>query len=343
MRKGVNPAKADRVEIDDTYHRIVLPVYIPNLEGFFKESFDVLKLCLQSLYTTVHQNTRISVASNGCCKEVNDFLAEEFEAKRIDELYLVKSGIGKINSLYKIINSVKEPLITISDADVLFSSGWQNAVEQLFIDYPKTGMVCPFSYSKGFREMTANIYFDNFFNKNIKITEIKDPAALEHFAKSIDNENFYKDIHKKYGITYQEKGKSRALIGAGHFVATFKREVFPHYKFKANLQRLASGEGLYIDSPPVQAGLWRLSTDHNFVYHMGNTIIPMYNDIVANNLNDTAKDLSGLKPVKKESNVLFNLKHKLFGRYFFSNKVFSRYLSKIGFDTSQAKEYLNMQ
>ncbi|PHS09000.1 MAG: hypothetical protein COA88_05710 [Kordia sp.] len=342
MRIGSNPAKKDKVEIDNTYHRIVIPVYIPNLNDFFKESLEVLKLCLESLYTTVHSNTRISIASNGCCKEVNDYLAVEFEANRIDELYQIKSGIGKINSLYKIINSVKEPLITISDADVLFTSGWQDAVEKIFIDYPKAGMVCPFSYSKGFRELTANIYFDNLFNKNIKVTEIKSPEGLEHFAKSIGNEGFYKDIHKKYGITYQEKGKSRALIGAGHFVATFKRAVFPAYEFKSNLQRLASGEGLYIDSPPVQSGLWRLSTNYNFVYHMGNTVTPMYLDIVSNNNNDTPKDMSNLPVVKKEAKFLFALKNNLFNRYFFSNKLFGWYLTRIGLTKNEVKQYLNL-
>jgi len=342
MRIGSNPAKKDKVQLDDVYHRIVLPVYIPNLDGFFKESLQVLKLCLESLYTTIHSKTKISIASNGCCKEVNDFLAEEFEAKRIDELYQVKAGIGKINSLYKVINSVKEPIITISDADVLFSSGWQNSVEQLFLDYPKTGMVCPFSYSKGFRELTANVYFDNLFNNNIKIKEIKNPDALEHFAASIGNDKFYKDIHLKYGLTYQEKGKSRALIGAGHFVASFKRDVFSHYKFKANLQRLASGEGLYIDTPPIKAGLWRLSTDYNFVYHMGNTLIPMYTEIVNSNKNDSFKDLSVLKTVKPEPKFLYWLKNKIFNRYFFSNTVFTWYMSKKGLTKEQVKMYLNI-
>lgn len=342
MRIGTNPAKSNKVEVDDTYHRVVLPVYIPNLEGFFKESFDVLKVCLKSLYTTVHSKTKISIASNGCCEEVNNFLSIELEGKRIDELYQIKAGIGKINSLYKIINSTKEPLVTISDADVLFSSGWQKAVEQIYLDYPKAGMVCPFSYSKGFRELTANVYFDNLFTKKIKITKIKDPEALEHFAHSIGNKNFYAPIHRKYGITYQEKGKSRALIGAGHFVATFKRDVFPHFKFKASLNRLASGEGLYIDTPPIKSGLWRLSTDDNFVYHMGNTLTPMYLDTLEKNTNDAPVDIKPLKAVKRENKVSFYLKNVMFGRYFFSNHLFLLYLKRIGFSKNEAKAFLNL-
>jgi hypothetical protein len=270
-------------------------------------------------------------------------LNNELKESRIDELFIVKSGIGKINSLYKIINSVKEPLVTLTDADVLFSSGWQNQVEQIFIDYPKAGMVCPFSYSKGFRELTANIYFDNFFNNRIKINKIKNPEALKHFATSIGNENFYNDIHLKYGITYQEKGKSRVLIGAGHFVATFKRNVFPHFKFKSNLKRLASGEGLYIDLPPVKAGLWRFSTEKNYVYHMGNTIIPMYTKILDSNTIDLPLKQHLNFDVKTEKKFLFFVKNKIFAKYFFSNKILFWYLTKRGFTKEQAKFFLNMK
>lgn len=341
MRKGVHPARGTLVETDTTYHRIVMPVYIPNLDGYFKESFEVLKLSLKSLYTTIHNKTKISVVSNGSCKAVNDFLHDELELKNIDELLIVKAGIGKINSIFMLINNVKEKLVTLADADVLFTSGWQNAVEQLYIDYPKTGMVCPFSYSKGFRELTANVYFDNFFNKNISINKIKDQEALKHFAKSIDNEKFYNATHLEYGITYQEKGKSRALIGAGHFVATFKRDVFNHFTFKSNLKKMASGEGQYIDLPPVEAGLWRFSTDKNFVYHMGNTITPFYSNVILENKNDIAKNLN-IPNVKKQNSLVFNLKNKLFSRYFFSNKIFKWYLKKKGFTKQQANSYLNI-
>ena len=343
MRIGSNPAKEDKVESDNSYHRIVVPVYIPNLDAFFKESLNVLKLSLKSLYTTVHSKTKISVASNGCCKEVNDFLNNELDENRIDELYIIKLGIGKINSLYKVINSVKEPLITITDADVLFSTGWQNSVEKIFIDYPKTGMVCPFSYSKGFRDLTSNIYFDNLFNKKISVNKIKNTEALKHFAKSIGNENFYKDVHLEYGISYQEKGKSRVLIGAGHFVSTFKRDVFSHYKFNANLNRLSSGEGVYIDLPPVKSGLWRFSTDHNFVFHMGNTVIPMYNEVLlSNSIGLPLKENFEFK-VKTENKLLFYLKNIVFSKYFFSNKVFCWYLTKKGFTKHQAKQFLNIE
>ena len=340
MRIGVNPAKKDFVEVDDVYHRIIIPVYIPNLEGYFKESLAVLKLCLNSLYSTIHSKTRISVASNGCCKEVNDFLKHEFVDNRIDELYLIKSSIGKINSLYKILNSVKEPIITITDADVLFSNGWQEAVEKIFIDYPKSGMVSPFSNTKGFRQLTANIYFDNLLNNNIKVSEVKDPEALTHFAKSINNEEFYKEIHKNKSIIYQKKGKTKAIIGAAHFVASYKRDVFDLYKYQSNLKKLSSGEQKFLDTPPVSKGLWKLSTYRNYVYHMGNTQAQMYKDVLKENKNGISTDILQKVNVKKTNPILYMLKNKFFARLLFSNNFFHFYMRRFGFTRNEAKEYL---
>lgn len=342
MRKGINPARGTLVETDNAYHRIVIPIYIPKIDAYFKDAFEVFKLSLTSLYTTIHAKTNISVVSNGSCKELNDFLNIELEEGRIDELLIVKAGIGKINSIFRLINNVKEPLVTLADGDVLFTSNWQNSVEQLFLDYPKTGMVCPFSYTKGFRELTANVYFDNLFNTKIKIDEISDAEPLKHFAKSIDNPNFYKAIHLKKGIVYQEKGKSKAFIGAGHFVATFKRQVFNHFTFKDNLNKMASGEGQYIDLPPVESGLWRFSTYKNFVYHMGNTIEPMYYDLIKNNKNDTPKTFPKKFKVQKENKLLFTIKNKFFSRLFFSNRVFCKYLGFKGLLAVEAKKYLSM-
>jgi hypothetical protein len=342
MRIGSNPAKGTKIEYDDAYHRIVIPVYIPNLEGFFKESLKVLQLTLQSLYSTIHNKTKISIVSNGSCREVNSFLNEELELKKIDELFLIKAGIGKINSIFSIVNNVKEPLVTLTDADVLFTSGWQKDVEQVFIDYPKVGMVCPFSFNKGFRELTANIYFDNLFNRNIKISKVKDPKPLEHFAKSVGNEKLFKEIHKKHGIVYQKKTKSKVFIGAGHFVATFKTAVFDHYKFQGNLRKMSNGEREFIDTPPLNYGLWRVSTFKNYVYHMGNTLTPFYTDILEKNVNDESIEFSSNNKLKKVSKQSFFIKNKLFSRIIFSNKVFVFYLRRKGFTNKEANDYLNI-
>ena len=50
MRVGFNPNKDKNLVRSDYYHKIIIPVYIPNFEGYFKDSFRIFKICLESLY-----------------------------------------------------------------------------------------------------------------------------------------------------------------------------------------------------------------------------------------------------------------------------------------------------
>ena len=39
MRKGINPQKNRIHELGPYFHQIIVPVYIPNQEGYFRDSF----------------------------------------------------------------------------------------------------------------------------------------------------------------------------------------------------------------------------------------------------------------------------------------------------------------
>jgi hypothetical protein len=52
MRQGHNPHKDLIIEESFYNHQVVLPVYIPNQEGYFKDSFKILKLCIESVFKT---------------------------------------------------------------------------------------------------------------------------------------------------------------------------------------------------------------------------------------------------------------------------------------------------
>ena len=46
MRIGFNPHKDMPNEVSSYTHQVVIPVYIPNQEGYFKDSSRILQLCL---------------------------------------------------------------------------------------------------------------------------------------------------------------------------------------------------------------------------------------------------------------------------------------------------------
>ena len=50
MRVGLNPNRDKLLPISDYLHQIIIPVYIPNQEDYFKDSLKILKLCLASLF-----------------------------------------------------------------------------------------------------------------------------------------------------------------------------------------------------------------------------------------------------------------------------------------------------
>lgn len=271
MRKGENPSKRDNKIRIESLHRVILSVYIPNLESeYFLHSREVFKLCIESLLSTINTQTRISIVINGCCKEVEDLI---FQYKnnyfQIDQVFYSRENLGKINAIYSIVKSNLEPLITISDSDVLFLPNWQMETVNLFNQFPSAGMVSPVPSSKGYLYSTGSTLYYGLFQSKIEFLDVVDPEGMDNFQKSVGSK-LYDEIHlKKYLAITNNQGA--AVIGCGHFVATFRKEVFENSPSKVCEYRVQGGsEEAYLDEPNDQAGYLRLATLGNFAYHMGN-------------------------------------------------------------------------
>ncbi len=316
MRKGVNPTKGGKlITKEECHHRIIIPVHIPNEEGYFKDAYKIFELCLFSVIKTAVSKIKISVISNKCCDEVNVKLLHLYEQKHINELIIEQDGIGKINSVLKAIRTSEERLITITDADVLFLNNWENEVATVFKAFPKAGAVCPVPVYRKHLDLTGNIWFDNFFSKNLQFRPVKNPKALEMFAKSVGWEYLEPDWKDVIG-TIKAKNDTIAVLGCSHFVATYKREVFEELP-KENSIYLVDGnsEFLYTDEPVLKMGGYRLATNDNFAYHLGN----VFEDWMQ-------KEFSNLKAVEKaiiDYSHFRKLKKSPFN-YFITEKVFKR-------------------
>ncbi len=292
MRIGNNPQRHKKVDLGDYFHQVILPVYIPNLEGYYKESFDVFKLSVQSLIKTSHANTYISIISNGSCELVNDYIKNLYNQKEINE-FAITGAIGKVNAILKGLAGMNLPLVTITDADVLFLNDWQKATYDVFENFPKAGVVCPvpnpsLSYSK-----TSNVFRSELFSKQLQYSKIKNIDAVLKFAVSIDEVDFFKREFLKNHLTISNNS-IRAVLGAGHFVATYKSQIF-NYNFRKSTEFLLGGqsENELLDEKAIEVDLWRLSTEDNYAYHLGNSI-PDWVDRVYNNLSDEKQ--SFIKP-----------------------------------------------
>ena len=228
MRIGSNPEKASNSINLVAYHRVIVPVYIPNFEGYFKDSFAIFKLNIESLLATIHEKTRITIYNNASHPVVKQYIDEKFkDSERLDQVFHSKENLGKVNAILAAVKGNLEPLVTITDSDVLFQHDWQLEVEKTFADFPNAGMVSPVPGSKALKNFTANNWYCGIVgNGSIRFQAVKDPSALKRFDASLGNANpMYSEAHLKDYLLLSQKGK-KAVMGCGHFVATLRREVF---------------------------------------------------------------------------------------------------------------------
>jgi hypothetical protein len=315
MRVGDNPQRHKKVNLGDYFHQVIVPVYIPNLENYYEASFEVFQLSMQSLIKTSHSKTFISVISNGSCDEVNIYISELYLQKKIHEFTITKA-IGKLNSILKGLSGITLPLVTITDADVLFLNKWQEATYDVFEHFPKAGVVGPVPNPSASFYETSNIFRQNLFSNHIQFTTIKNKAAVLNFAKSIGQKDLIIKNHPEKYLTVSKNTKFKAVIGCGHFVTTYKTHLFD-YNFSRSTEFLLGGqsENDLLDKKPFELDLWRLATLDNYAYHLGNTVSEWV-PAVFNNLTE-------------EKNNFIAPKHLEVIQLGFYNKIYSKIFNKI--------------
>lgn len=272
MRIGSNPEKFNKDITNHAYHRIVIPVYIPNFEGYFKDAFEIFKLNVESLLKTVHSKTRITIYNNNCIEEVKIYIDNLYsQYTLIDQVFHSKENLGKINAILSSVKGNLEPLITITDSDVFFKHNWQSEVESVFLNFPNAGMVSPVPSSKAFKTFTDNNWFFGIFKGKIRFEAVQNPMDMQRFDDSLgDQVQLYQLIHLEKYLVLNSKG-NKAVMGCGHFAVTMRREVFDKGSNSPAFIKIQGGvENKFIDAPNEALGYLRLATLNNFAYHLGN-------------------------------------------------------------------------
>lgn len=338
MRQGKNPAKETARTSNDIYHRVVVPIYIPNTtEDYFKEALDVLTLSLESLLRTVHKNTRITLINNGCCLEVVTYLKELFVSDNaVDQLLHFQTNLGKVNALRAGALGNAEAFFTITDADVLFKNDWQSAVENVFNAFPQAGMVSPVPVSNMFKHKAASSTFGYGLLKNIiKFKKVIDPDGLKKFEQSV-GANLFKGKRLEQFLCLENK-KGAAVISCGHFVATLRAEVFFEGPNEPSSLLIDSKEDFkYIDKPNNEMGYLRLATLNNYAYHMGNRVAPWMKDILLHLHQEEADGAfkNNLPKATKRSSWKVSFYKTLHRLFLIRTPIRKRYFRKLGMKDS---------
>ncbi len=310
MRKGLNPHKDKPLEQEVFIHQIIIPVFIPNQEGYFADSLRILKLCLNSLFETTHSKTFITIVNNGSDAIVTNYLDILFQSHKIHEL-IHTTNIGKVNAILKGIVGNNIELVTIADSDVLFLSNWQQETDKIYASIPKAGVVGIVPQYRTFMTRCENILWNKLLDKNLKFLPVKNSDALENFYKSIGWTECVPNYHK-LALGYEAPNGLEVYLGSGHFVATYKKDMFDEIVTYIGFKMGGFSED-YLDQCPLKKDYWRLTTYDNFAYHMGN----VYEDWMGNisHSNDENYEFGSNFPTFKPINKM---------EYFFKTKVIKR-------------------
>lgn len=269
----MNPQKQSKKIQLEYQHRLIIVVFIPSLEGYYKDVLEVFKLCLESAIVTTMGSCAITVVNNGSCKEVNKYLQNKLEEDVIDTVIYHKKNIGKIDALIGAARASREPIITISDVDILFQKGWQQHVEAIFSTIKDVASVSPIPCRNFVHYETSSTLAKILFGK-VKFRYEAIPANHEAHNKYLESFHWNIETNENVKWTVIESRGVKAIVGSGHQILSMRRELFfstvpqePSLTLVGN-----NSEYLYCDQPINLSGGMRLSTYHNYAFHMGNTV-----------------------------------------------------------------------
>lgn len=269
-RIGVNPEKTKKNLLHYARHRVIIPVYIPNLEeDYYCQSIQILSLCIDSLCRYIGDETKITIINNASCKEAVDVMMKYVNKGLIDRYIVCEHNRGKVEPCLCEVRASFEEYVTIADADILFFEGWESAVFSIFKNIKRAGVVsCMPSF------LVANYCNLSLFRARTLLGKY----LFKYEIEKRDIEMVYKGLGRvndsvdNIYMAYKD-GCQSAIVGATHCVATYRRTLLELQQKKQIKTVFKNGlEYKYLDVVPDLYGFYRLSTMHCYAYHIGNRI-----------------------------------------------------------------------
>jgi glycosyltransferase involved in cell wall biosynthesis len=252
--------------------------YIPTQGGYYAQSLDVLKVCLNSIW----KNTRIPfdllVFDNASCKEVRDYLSDVHRDGKIQYLVLSEKNIGKAGAWNFIFGAAPGKYIAYADSDVYHYPGWLSPQIEMLEEIPNTGMITGMPMWTPEEYSTATVaWAENHQDVTLERGKFLPWDDYWRHARSLGAEESKARAHfdTTENLVVNYLG-NRYYIGAAHF-----QFVAP----KVVLQRLLPipsnrpmGQVRLLDIGLNDQGYLRLCTPEWWVRHMGNALEVEYQD-----------------------------------------------------------------
>lgn len=280
-RIGINPARGKTSSYKPAEVTVALLTYIPSLEGYFENRFDVLKLVFASLKAHTKMPHDFYVFDNGSCPQIVEFLRLQQQAGLVDTLILSSQNIGKIGALKILFNAAPGKLIAYSDDDIFFYPGWLEAHLEVLESFPGVGMVSGVPVRDASGHAT----------RSLEKLAAKLPEGIRVESKrQIPDEwevdwalSTGRDLEKHLNITRDHldlvigaqkaggEGRVEAVGSANHFQFVSPKSVIIQAlpkEWSGNLM----GSMIELDEAVDQLGYLRLSTAGRCTRHVGNVI-----------------------------------------------------------------------
>lgn len=298
MRKGENPIKSTNEINKLKQHRVIVVFFIPNSKNEFFEDLDfVLDKCLDSLIKTINfDTTAITLINNNSKSSVYDTVKKY--SMFIDKYVIYNENKGKVFAVLNEVRGVFEDFVTITDADILFFSGWEKNVFEVFRNIPNAGVVSPMPLPYLTFHFNKSVFGFNTMRNRLSYAKVVKDEDIELYCLGTNLPELF--VRAKHNVSWKDKqfiytiNGFQAIVGAYHVVSTYRtyqfRNIytFPKVKFKN------SYESYFIDNLAEIHGLYRLSTKDTFAYHMGNKIDENCVDTKYNNTNLNLKNVDFL-------------------------------------------------
>jgi hypothetical protein len=338
MRKGQNPAKFVKDVARPERITVALLNYIPFLSGFYTETLDVLKVCMESMRTDAGLPFDLMVFDNGSCPEVRDFLVKEKEEGRIQYLLLAEKNMGKGGAWNMMLAGAPGEIIAYTDSDVLFSPKWLARSVEILEAFPNAGMVTarPFRTPPEFIESTLQwarsteratleegqfIPWETFLEFNLSLGQTEEENQ-KVYAETKDWKITFRPPEKASGLRERSAAQSKYIVayaGASHWQFT---------AYKSTLQQFLPfdmdkpmGQVRQLDKRMNEAGLLRLMVSDPLAMNMSNTLGYLRGELGKENNKVRSKKQEGLARRVLELGLI---KKMLLAVY---NKIFSWYYS----------------
>ncbi len=272
MRIGQNPAKFVKEVTKPERITVAVLSYIPFLSGFYAETLEVLKVCLQSAREQPGLPFDLLVFDNGSCAEVQDWLLEEQRADRIQYLLLSKKNLGKGGAWNIILSGAPGELIAYADSDVLFRPGWLARSVEILDTFPNVGMVT----ARPFRTPPE------FYSSTVAWAERDAEAAVEqgHFIPYEVFREFdlslgqtEEEIRRHYETSQDVRLTYRgvqAIAGASHWQFLARKQTLAQF-LPFSMER-PMGQVRQLDQRMNEVGLLRLMPTEPLAMNMSNTL-----------------------------------------------------------------------